>query len=167
MAGKVVLVSQDEVKVEVTYGAALASALLFEVLENQDANEDIEIPLPKYVNEQEEEEEEEAGSVWLWVVADLVCSRAAVSRPPRSLVPRSVRAGALKKVAEFMTYHEKKKLSEFAVPLTSSDMHKVLGDFDAKLLVSVAGPALLPRPGAGLTLLTRPRRTCRASCCWT
>jgi hypothetical protein len=165
MAGKVVLVSQDEVKVEVTHGAALASALLFEVLENQDANEDIEIPLPKYVNEQEEGRV--AGSVWLWVVADLVCSRAAVSRPPRSLFPRSVRAGVLKKVAEFMTYHEKKKLTEFAVPLTSSDMQKVLGEFDAKLLVSVVGVGVLPRPGAGLTLLTRPRRTCRASCCWT
>jgi hypothetical protein len=47
MAGKVVLKSQDEVKVEVTRGAALASALLFEVLEDQDANEEIEIPLPK------------------------------------------------------------------------------------------------------------------------
>ncbi len=73
----------------------------------------------------------------------------------------------LKKVVEFLTYHEKNKLKEVSMPLTSSDMKTVLGDFDAKLLVSVAGRALLPRPGAGLTLLTRPHRTCRARCWWT
>ncbi len=48
---------------------------------------------------------------------------------------RSVRGEVLKKVVEFLAYHEKTPVVDFEKPLQSTDMEQILGSFDAQFMV--------------------------------
>jgi hypothetical protein len=48
---------------------------------------------------------------------------------------RSVRGDVLKKVVDFLAYHEKTPVLDFEKPLQSSNMEQILGSWDATFMV--------------------------------